>query len=448
MRTPASRSGAILTIPLLPFFGIACFFMVGWLAIADGPATKPFPGDPLHKPVLKESDFTYLGSFRIPEKDGKAWSTAFSASGLTHRYVDGKLRFITASHCYGGGLVYETDFPDISAVAPFPMAKVIKHWGDVYHGHKDFDGNSTNPPVWTYGLQYDTDRRRLYWNYGHVYNATHPYHPSLGFSVLDDATGMATGAGPWSLAQRPEKYARGGTLRIPRWFADRFTKGRSLGVGFGGYFSIVNGASFGPALAAVNDPDVKANPPHSALDNVVLVGYPANAPDRGHRDPDYTSFYDGGFLPKRPGLWNPKKGTGYWTWSDIIYGGATWIDMPGAHGVLFIGKVGQGDVWYEKSDRHAQRGAYEWFVYDPADLAAVASRRKKQWEVQPKHFWLDKVLPIDVDKNGWSGDGVSMVGGATFDARTNRLYVLVNNAWRKGLEFHPQVSVFQVGGKD
>src|SRR5262249_15385436 len=155
------------------------------------------------------------------------------------------------------------------------------------------------------------------------------------YSTLDDATGVATGVGAWSLDGRPEKFDRGGTLRIPQWFADRFTDGKSLGVGFGGYFSIVSSASFGPALAAVSDPDITVSPDRSSLENVPLVGYPSTAPARAQRDPNYNSAYDGGD-------WNPQNGTGYWTWSDIIYGSATWIDTPSLQGVLFLAKVGEG----------------------------------------------------------------------------------------------------------
>src|SRR5262249_60003050 len=163
-----------------------------------------------------------------------------------------------------------------------------------------------------------------------------------------------------------------------------YTGGKSLGVGFGGYWSIVSTASFGPSLAAVSDPDVAASPDRSALANVPLVGYPSDAPDRAHRNPDYTSYYDDGTYPTTPGKWNPSGGTGYWTWSDTIYGAGSWIDLPDRQGVLFIAKLGHGNVYYKDSDRHAYPGcSFTWYVYDPKDLAAVATGAKKQWEIQP-----------------------------------------------------------------
>jgi PKD repeat protein len=412
------------------------------------------PTDPLSKPVLNQSNFTYLGSFLMPTS-ANGWSTAYAMGGLTHRYVNGQLQFLTTSHVYSGGLVYETNYPGIASSGSLPQAQVLRNWGDVYTGQKALQDAQVTGDNWTstlssgdptYGLYYDQNLGRLYWSYGDWYNAEFPYNPSFGYSVLDDSTGAGTGVGAWSLTARPEKFDRGGTLRIPQWFADRFTGGKSLGVGFGGYFSIVNSASFGPALAAVSDPNTAVNPDRSSLDNVPLIGYPADAPDRCQRNADYTSFYDGGTYPTTPGSWNPSGGTGYWTWSDIVYGSGSWIDLPDLQGVLFIAKVGQGHVWYESSDRHAQRGSFAWFVYDPVDLAAVAAGLKQQWQIQPKYSWVDSVLQMPYDQTGWSGDGHNQVGGVTFDTITNRLYILVNGAWKGGCcEWYPEVYVYQVG---
>ena len=403
-----------------------------------------------------------------------SWSTASSTGGLTHRYVNGQLHFLTTNHVYSGGLVYETNYPGISTgdIYSAPQAQVVWNWGDVYTGKKALQDAQISGDHWvsqlssgapTYGLYYDQDLGRLYWNYGDWYNADFPYNPSLGYSVLNDSTGVGTGGGYWSLTNRPEHFTRGGTLRIPQWFADSYTGGRSLGAGFGGYFSIMAGGSYGPALAAVNDPDSATNPDRSSLDNVPLVGYPSGAPDRGHRDTDYNSYFESpdsslypntcsptsGARPDLPGAWNPLNGVGYWQNGNIIYGASAWIDTPQLGGVLFIAKVGQGNVWYEASNLHADRGAFEWFVYDPKDLAAVASGAKQQWQIQPKYEWIDSTLPLGpLDQSSLApleGDGTSQVGGVTFDSTTNRLYVLVNAAWKDGCcEWYPQVYVYQV----
>jgi hypothetical protein len=405
------------------------------------------PGDSLYRPVLNQNDFTYLGSFTLPHT-ANGWDTAGSTGGLTLRYDKGHLDFLTTNHIYSGGLVYEVSYPGISLTAPYPQASVVYNWGDVYTGQKEVSGdNSLNGSNWTYGLYYDQTLGRLYWSYGFTYTTVSD-NPSFGYSVLNDATGAATGVGAWSLVNRPEKFDRGGTLRIPQWFADRFTGGDSLGVGFGGYFSVDATGSQGPALAGVADPNLSSNPDDSALANVPLLGYPLSAPDRGHRDPNYTSYYDGGVYPTTLGPWNPQGGVGYWTASDIVFGTGTWIDLPGGkQGVLFIAKVGQGNVWYQASDRHAQSGAFEWLVYNPKDLAAVANGLKQQWQIQPQYAWTSSTLPLPaLDAGGWTGDGNNQVGGIAFDPSTNRLYVLVTAAaGYNGFEAWPEIYVYQVG---
>src|SRR5262249_39709611 len=68
---------------------------------------------------------------------------------------------------------------------------------------------------------------------------------------------------------------------------------------------------------------------------------------------------------------------------------------------------------------------------------------KQQWQIQPKYSWIDNTLPVGSGEgqNGWDGDGISQLGGVTFDARTNRLYVLVNGA----VPASPRMYVYQVG---
>jgi hypothetical protein len=393
----------------------------------------------LNKPVLDHPDFTYLGSFKLPiVANGR--TTAFSNGGFAYRYVDGKLRFFTTGHIQDGGLVFEFDYPGVGKGENVPQARVVKNWGDVYSGHKwvgNDGGTSDTGPSWTYGLYYDEKLGRLYWNYGYNYNADHPFNPCFGYSALDEKTGVATGVGAWRLKDRPEKFTRGGITPIPQWFADRFTGGKALGVGFGGYYSIITTASVGPALAAIDPPQPKDNPDRSALPHVPLLGYPYDCGARAERDPDYNSGYDNG-------KWQPKDGVGYWTWSDHIFGAGAWIDAPAKQGVLFLAKVGRGKVWYETSTLHAERGAFAWFVYDPKDLAAVASGAKKQWEIQPKHRWTDDSLVPGVDLKGWEGEGITQVGGAAFDPKTNRLFVLVTSVWQDGVELYPQMYVYQV----
>ena len=114
--------------------------------------------------------------------------------------------------------------------------------------------------------------KRLYWNYGHLYNATNSSNPCFGYRTLDDTTGTAKGIEAWRLEGRSEKYGRGGCVRLPKWFANAYTGGKSLGVGFGGNWSVITTASLGPALCAVTDPDVFSWVPPVLCENCAAGG--------------------------------------------------------------------------------------------------------------------------------------------------------------------------------
>ena len=182
-------------------------------------------------------------------------------------------------------------------------------------------------------------------------------------------------------------------VQIPQWFANRYTGGDTLGVGFGGYFSIVSTASFGPALAAIAAPDPAVNPDDSSLANIPLIGYPTDAPDRAHRDTNTPATMTAGLSNH---AWQVEPGQ-----RDRL------LDLERFHlrrrhmdrhaadaGRPVHRQGGPGNVYYQASDRHAQSGAFEWMVYNPADLAAVASGAKQQWQIQPEYEWTTPTLPL------------------------------------------------------
>ena len=278
----------------------------------------------LSKPVLQQNNFTFLGSFTLPTNTGAPdnWDTAYSNGGLAYRYVNGNLQFFTTAHAYSGGVVYEFNYPGVSTDPNnIPQAVVVKDWGLIYNANWSLDGSSftsrkclwpsTNAPAGeaqnsdanaqsgtltaadmsqlgcpggdVNGLYFDQATNRLYWNYGWWYNAANPMNPSFGYSVLNN-DGTFNAYGPWSINGRPEKFDRGGMMQIPQWFATDYTGGKTLGVGWGGYFSIIGSGSLGPSLAAINPPDPTANPPLSAVSGIAMLGYPTNQPSKGRRD--------------------------------------------------------------------------------------------------------------------------------------------------------------------
>ena len=145
--------------------------------------------------------------------------------------------------------------------------------------------NDTNAQT-TSGLLFDPATNRLYWSAGNSYDAVMWPQPTVGYSVLNDATWVATGMGEYYLDSstygiRGAHLLYGGFTPIPQWFAASYTGGKTLGVGFGGNFSVVsNGGGFGPALAVIAPPDPSVNPDRSGLDWIPLVGYPYSSNKR------------------------------------------------------------------------------------------------------------------------------------------------------------------------
>ena len=373
------------------------------------------------KSVLTASDFSFVGAFRLPN-DVNGEDAGYGQT-LTHRRVNGELRFLTTTVRAN---VYEAIPPVLSVVAPYPFASIGRFWGDVYQGKRRFDGSNRNGGrVW--GLYWDAPDNRLYWSYGDEYNTVSGDDPSLGYSTLNDADGTSSSVGSWRFAGRGCKSTMGGVTAIPVDFANQYCGGKRLGAGFGGYYSIVGvgPAHLGPALCAFAPPSLSANPDLSSLPFNNLVGYPFNstpytAPDRAHRDTDYTNEFDN---------WNPRNGVGYFSWTDYIWQGGVWVDTTNKHGLIYFPTLGNGRTWYETSTLHATRASHWWFVYDPADLAQVAQNQKQQWQIQPRNTWAVNHPGLPNPLPGWANEPSNMITGATFDDVTNTLYVAVRFAW-------------------
>jgi hypothetical protein len=385
--------------------------------------TRPSPADPLDRKVLREADFEYLGAFALPLQ-ACGFSTQGSYAGLATRRVGGKLRLITASHRYSNDALFEVEVPGWGTqTGKWPVAKTVREWGTaVYKGEKGPVRGGQG--IETHGLYYEEATGRLYFSFASWYNIPALNSPSLGYALLNESGPKAFG--PW---KAPERVAhcqkiRGGSLAIPKWFADRFTGGRTLGLGFGGYYSGVQPCSRGPFLAAAFPPERAG----AELDVLPLIDHPAD--HKAVRDPDYRTEI----------AWdsNPKGGDGYWGAMDEIFGGASWIDLPDKHGLLIVATLGHGRVWYEKSDRHAERIEPWWFVYDPRDLAAVAKRQNNPWIPRPT-FWKVEYRPVpEGGKQKWT------TPGCTFDAPTRTLFVLVPCSYRTDVEWLPLIHGWRV----
>jgi hypothetical protein len=219
----------------------------------------------------------------------------------------------------------------------------------------------------------------------------------------------------------------GGITAVPDWWSQQFTPGQRLAAGFGGYWSIVTcgPASMGPALSTFVPPNLSTNPNTSRLLATSLVNYPYSgtpysSPDRCHRaDLNYTNDFD---------YWNPKNGVGYWSWTDWIYQGGTWIDTDTKSGFVTFPTLGNGRTWYETSTLHATNASHWCFTYSPRDLASTVAGLNQPWELQPSSQQAIKFPGLSYPLPGWQDEPSNLVTGVTYDSTTRMLYVGVRFA--------------------
>jgi hypothetical protein len=227
--------------------------------------------------LLTEADVTFIGGFKVPTSVG-GWATA-NECPLAYRVGPGGIgRLLSVTHTNGGNRLYEMVIPSLALTSPYSTASVYRDWGNPYSGKRNHPLQSITPLL-TNGLFWDDVDSRLYWNYGPYYD-THSDKtlPTLGYSTLDDNTGVATGVGSWGINNINNRITRGGTLRIPADFVAANCPGKPLLVGFGGMnWPQREGGSAGPAGWATVVPDINVNADRSDLTATKALHYPWNA---------------------------------------------------------------------------------------------------------------------------------------------------------------------------
>ena len=426
------------------FFGEATVRKM--INVRSRPATiRPIPpaADPAAKKVLGLDDFRYVGSFRLPERVGEG-GAGYSEIGIALRTMrDGAKRLLT-NYTHPRQSLFEVQIPPLACFdgtdpKPLQVAAVKKVWGSLVEDiPKVGDIERIGPNG---GLWWDEDSKTLYWTYYHGY-WTGGGFPVLSASRLPDG-GRVVSVGHWRLPPTVNKWKSywGGVTKLPADFARRYAAGRTMALGFGGYYSICAGCSRGPALAAIAPPD----PRRGELDVAELLCYPD--PAAAPRDGDY--FYGLG------NIWYDKpKGPnqGAWTMDDWCRAGV-FIDLPEKHGYVAFVKLANGRIGYDYGAIGATGASHWWYFYDPADLGRVAQGRTKPCEVLP-HERAKVSYPGQGDqglRQAQEQDTVHVGGvagcvtGACFDEREKLLYVCKPCSIRVGMELHPVVNVYKVG---
>lgn len=307
--------------------------------------------------TLKAEDFRYLGAFQLP-RTGEGDSGY--ANGLTHRYVNGEFRLFSA-YWRGNPLTEFMPPPGLSTNEPFAMGITVRKWGSDWHDSK----------LWgqVFGLHWDEEDGRLYWNCGSSYIAAR-HTTSFGYSVLNEATGTATARGPFGVPSPPNYKAIKGMTAIPPAF-QKPLGGKRIAAGFGGGESVVAAgpSSLGPTLMPFDHrvlPDVREGRDLPASAVQLLMNHPHHThtyhePLRAVRNPHYAV---GGGINQ----WPPKDGVGYWTPHDFLRQSAVWIDTGSRQGFLvFVRQVMGGERAEYESRRQLGRLNYLFALRRPLD---------------------------------------------------------------------------------
>ncbi len=388
---------------------------------AEPPSPPPPPADPTAKPVLGYEDFEYVGSFKVPGQVG-AGRGGFSESGLALRGMKDGTKRLFVNFTHPGQALFEVEIPALVKLekdnqADLKVAPLKKVWGSIQLKGKA--GDKEIPICPNGDFWWDQSSNSLYWTYYFYYWATGELLPTLAVSKLGD-DGTMTHSGPWKVPTGHFKAYWRGVTRLSRGFANKYTGGRRLALGFGGVYCCCASASRGPALCAIAEPD----PAKDTVDMVEMLAYAGGA--KAPRDGNY--FSNVGYWSDQPD--SPTKG--YWAPTDAVPTGI-FIDLPHKHGFIAFAQLGTGRMGYDYGGVTCGGSVSCWYFYDPKDLGEAAQAAKKIGQVMPR-----------------SRTGVSLPGdrgivvGSCFDEADRLLYLYCRGALPGGMESQPCVHTYRI----
>jgi hypothetical protein len=357
--------------------------------------------------VLQPSDVTFEGFRNIRTNPGAStWGKA-----LSHRYVNGDLRFLTVAH---PNMIHEYSIRDVglgatvttpTAVWNLPEGMVSDHTG-----------------IW-----YEEARSRLWLVSSEDYGEAGRFYPS-GIATMTLGPGSEiSNLKVISLQGISSKMVFGGVQPVPAWAQKALGCG-PYAVGWGGYTSLMHEtsrSSLGPVFICIPDPDKypnQATVPRSAFKVLLDAGE-----SRGVRKTIPTNFYDGGDRRENPstrptgrpaggaGWQSPNRdGLGWFVWGDSYFNTGMWIEGPAKRGWVAIASLGAGSCWYGNSSLNCDGQQFEMHIWDPAKLGNGRLTRP------------DSMTELDLPRGNtryWRDYGVGRITGATWDPRSGRMYL-------------------------
>ncbi len=147
--------------------------------------------------------------------------------------------------------------------------------------------------------------------------------------------------------------------------------------------------------------------------------------------------------------WPVTGGVGYQVNNDVSYGASVWIKTAnGRQAIAVFMNLIMGDTYYghNGNEPRFESGQHEIWLYDPADLAAVAQGTQTNYLVEPyERFeinlpWVSYPLGI----NGISSVyGHQYMGGATITPEHDRIYCAFVGGWYQD-GWHPIIFALDI----
>ena len=397
--------------------------------------SKSSPLNPATTPsdLLTADDFTYLGSYPV-----NADSQMTFGMGLTVRYVNKELRFLTTT--YSGSVnakILEFKLPTGGYSTPITAAHLTNEWDNIWFAPSVTPARGSAPGVGS-GDQYS-----LWWEDQGAENGrlwtTHciDYPDDVGSmrtqtltvrNLKNDGT-VSNIYGEFGFEGIGARAIYGGVQKIPESFRTQFGITQPYLIGWGGYTSRMStGLIPSLGLMAVAIPDVTSYPASTIqipqadfkviadhrsgttyLDWYKTPGSPINS-DRGFRNTNVINYYENTQpqsnpfgppveLPAANAQWlsAAPDGKGRMVWGDSFYNTGNWIVGEKKQGFIAVLTAAAGKAYYQTSTLHSESREAELQIFDPRDFGQVIQGKKNSWNVQPS---ASKMLTGDLINQG------------------------------------------------
>jgi hypothetical protein len=358
--------------------------------------------------VLDSSDFTYLGCFVASRYDT-------GVVGISLKYGDSTTLIgsygypqMSPRHVKEFSIPTNLQITSGTSYSNCATARTIRDWGAVTVG--TYNGEVCDPNS---GVYYNNSDSLLYWTHNNAYcGFCNKTWPILTVTRLHADLTNENIATFWQPNDSMYKAFWSGVTPIDSQYAAQNTGGRKLLIGFGGYYSLTQPASRGPALSAIN---LYTNQNDSSDFDAVNGMYYRDGTEFVPRMGDYVSqpFWNSGWINKLRGAWGYNDES----WSAVFI-----KNYRGKSGVIFFCNQQYNRIGY---DFGGQSIVYDrrdmWYFYN-IDTVAAAFRGDRSFYNVPYSTFRNMRVPgtiISSDSTRTNGKYI----GACFDSTTGRLYL-------------------------